>query len=324
MTDSIRRKALKAAGAVALLAGLAVSSPDGRVSASPTSENCQPSRPHAAGLTEHRVEVDGRTRIFMLHVPRSYTGEAAIPLVFDLQASGISPAVELQVTGMDRAADETGFVVVLPQAAMAFPGGGTTWNVPFKDGEVDDVGFVEKVLETVGERLCIDTARVYAAGFSGGARFASELACKLPNRFAAISAVAGLRHPHEHESACRAGAPAVPIIAFHSTDDPVNSFEHDPERSPPYWTYGVEEAVSRWSGLMKCSPPTEEQLAETVRRLSYGDCRDGAHIEFYRLSDSGHTWPGSSFAFPEHLGQTDRTLDATSLTVQFFERFRRD
>jgi polyhydroxybutyrate depolymerase len=324
MTDSIRRKTLEAAGAFALLAALAISGPDGTVAASPASEHCQPSRPHAAGLTEHRVEVDGLTRTFMLHVPRSYTGETAVPLVFDLQASGISPAVELQVTGMDRAAEETGFVVVLPQAAKAFPGGGTTWNVPFEDGDADDVGFVEKVIEAVGERLCIDTARVYAAGFSGGARFASELACKLPNKFAAISAVAGLRHPQGHEGACRTGAPAVPIIAFHSTDDPVNSFEHEPERSPPYWTYGVEEAVSRWSGLMKCQPPAEEQLSETVRRLTWGDCRDGARIEFYRLSVSGHTWPGSSFAFPEELGTTDRTLDATSLTVRFFDRFRRE
>jgi polyhydroxybutyrate depolymerase len=319
MIDSIRGKSLKAAGAFALLAGLAVSGP-----AIASSEGCQPSRPHAVGLTEHRVEVDGLTRSFLLHVPRSYTGETAVPLVFDLQASGISPAVELQVTGMDRAAEEAGFVVVLPQAAMPFAGGGATWNIPFRDGEVDDVDFVEQILETIGARLCIDSTRVYAAGFSGGARFASELACKLPNKFAAIGAVAGLRHPHGHEGACRAGAPVVPIIAFHSTDDPVNPFVHEPGRTPPYWTYGVEEAVSRWSGLMKCKKPAEEQLSETVRRLSHRECRDGARIEFYRLSDSGHTWPGSSFAFPDGLGTTDRTLDATSLIVQFFEHFRRD
>jgi polyhydroxybutyrate depolymerase len=324
MSHAPRRKMLKAAGAFALLVGLAVSGPDGRVSASPASEHCQPSRPHVAGLTEHRVEVDGQTRTFMLHVPRSYTGATAVPLVFDLQASGISPAVELQVTGMDRAAEENGFVVVLPQAAMAFAGGGATWNVPFKDGEVDDVGFVEQVLETVGERLCTDRTRVYAAGFSGGARFASELACRLPNKFAAMGAVAGLRHPHGHEGACRAGAPAVPIIAFHSTDDPVNTYEYEPGRSPPYWSYGMEEAVSRWSGFMNCQPPAEDKLSEAIRRLTWSDCRDGARIEFYRLSDSGHTWPGSSFAFPVELGTTDRTIDATSLIVQFFERFRRD
>lgn len=314
----------KVAGAFALMGGLAVSGPDGRVSASPTSEHCQPSRPHAAGLTEHRVEADGRTRAFMLYVPRSYTGETAVPLVFDLQASGITPAVELQVTGMDRAAEEHSFVVVLPQAAMAFAGGGTSWNVPFKDGEVDDVGFVEQLLETVGERVCTDSTRVYAAGFSGGARFASELACKLPNRFAAIGAVAGLRHPQGHEGACRTGDWAVPIIAFHSTDDPVNTYEYEPGRSPPYWSYGMEEALRRWSGFMQCQPPAEDQLSETSRRLTWSDCRDGARIEFYRLSDSGHTWPGSSFTFPENLGTTDRTIDATSLTVQFFDRFRRD
>jgi polyhydroxybutyrate depolymerase len=284
-------------------------------------EACQPERPLAAGLSEHHVDSGDRTRRYLLYVPRTYTGETTVPVVLDLHASGITPEVELQVTGMDRAAEEKGFIIVLPEAVRTLPQGGTTWNVPFEDGRADDVAFIGQVLDTVSEVACIDTKRVFATGFSGGGRFASELACRIPRRFAAISAVGGLRHPEGREGECRSDGHAVSIIAFHSLDDPVNPYDGESANSPTYWTYGVEEAVTRWAEWMDCPAPAGEQLSKSVRRQTYLGCRGGASLEFYRLSGSGHTWPGSRFQFPGSLGATDAAIDATVLSVQFFERF---
>lgn len=285
-------------------------------------EACRLARPHAAGLSEHRIESDGRIRRFLLYVPRSYTGATAVPLVFDLQASGISPEVELQITGMEQAAEARGFIVVAPEAITDFPRGGTTWNIPHKQSGVDDVAFIGEVLEAVNEAVCVDKTSVYAVGFSGGARFASELACRMPDRFAAISAVGGLRHPVGSEGQCQSDTHAVSIIAFHSVDDPVNPYDPDTAKSPPYWTYSVEEAVNRWADGMACSAHGQERLSDAVRKLTYSQCRDGAMVALYRLSGSGHTWPGSSFRFPDGLGATDAATDATTLSLHFFEQFR--
>jgi polyhydroxybutyrate depolymerase len=283
---------------------------------------CHPAKPHATGLSEYRIESAGRVRKFLLYVPRSYTGTEAVPVIVDLQASGISPEVELQITEFDKAAESGGFIVVLPEAIEAFPGGGSTWSIPFKEGGMDDVAFIDDVLDVVNEALCIDARRVYAAGFSGGARFASELACRLPHRFAAISAVGGLRHPLGKEGECQSDRRGVAVIAFHSVDDPINPYVHEPASSPPYWTYGVEEAVKRWADRMTCGIPADEHLSASVRKLTYSECKDGAAIELYRLTGSGHTWPGSDFQFPDYLGETERTTHATALSVRFFERFR--
>jgi polyhydroxybutyrate depolymerase len=174
----------------------------------------------------------------------------------------------------------------------------------------------------VNKLLCLDATRVYATGFSGGARFASELACRLPDHFAAIGAVGGLRHPEGAEGECERGRHVVPIIAFHSTDDPVNLYEHDQARSPAHWTYGVEEALRRWADWMGCAARAEEQLSKDIIRVIFPDCDDGAGMEFYRLSGTGHTWPGSNFAFSDYLGATEGEIDATALTLQFFERYR--
>lgn len=76
-----------------------------------------------------------------------------MPLVLDLRASGISPETELLVTGMDHAAEDHGLVVLLPAATIDFPRGGYTWNVPPAADGVDDVVFVDDVLEAVRRGL---------------------------------------------------------------------------------------------------------------------------------------------------------------------------
>lgn len=136
--------------------------------------------PPAPGLSSATIESGGVLRSFSLYLPRSYSGEEAVPLILDLQASGISPEVELRITGLDRAAEAQGFIVALPAAATPWPRGGFTWNIPRRAGGPDDVTFIADLLDALQRRFCIDPARVYAVGYSGGARLASELACARP------------------------------------------------------------------------------------------------------------------------------------------------
>jgi polyhydroxybutyrate depolymerase len=93
--------------------------------------------------------------------------------------------------------------------------------------------------------------------------------------------------------------------------------------SPPYWTYGVEEALRLWAEHNGCAaPPAEERVSQNVARIRWLVCSGGSTLELYLLSDSGHTWPGSGFPFPEYLGGIEHQIDATELIVRFFENFR--
>ena len=72
----------------------------------------------------------------------------------------------------------------------------------------DDVAWFTALLDELAATLCIDTERIYVAGFSNGAMMASVLACELSERIAAIAPVAGLRDPE----GCATTRP-VPVIA---------------------------------------------------------------------------------------------------------------
>lgn len=270
------------------------------------------------GLTTLHVPVDDRDRLASIYVPRAYSGRHPVPLVLDLHASGITPELELAVTGMDEAAEERGFIVAAPAGATPFPRGGMTWNVPPRADAPDDVAFVEELLDRMLRTYCIDADRVFVTGFSGGARLASELACRLPERLAAISVVGGLRLPEGDETACATG-PSVPVLAFHSVDDPINLFDAPADGSPPYWKYGIEEAFERWARRLGCNGSSERtRISARVDRVEATGCNADGELVIYELRGSGHTWPGSGFEFPDFVGSTEPDLDATELTLDWF------
>jgi polyhydroxybutyrate depolymerase len=296
-------------GTSALVAGLAVAC------ATQAAAQCDPARPQSPGLHTLLLEAGGVPRQVALFVPRSYDGAEPAPLVLDLHASSIGPEIELAITRLDEAAEDAAFLVALPLAIRPYAHGGTTWNVPYDPAWPDDVDFVATVIDALEASLCIDAARIYAAGYSGGARLASELACRLPGRIAAISAVAGLRGP---EADCPPAADPVPVLAFHGLADPVNPYDGEPDASPAYWTHGIPEAVDRWRAWLGCSRPVETSSGEGVTRIDVTACDGRPILRLYTLEAAGHTWPGSPFAFPDYTGAPIASLDATALTLQWF------
>jgi polyhydroxybutyrate depolymerase len=296
-------------GTSALVAGLAVAC------ATQAAAQCDPVLPQSPGLHTLRLEAGGVPRQVALFVPRSYEGAEPAPLVLDLHASSITPEIELAITRLDEAAEEAGFLVALPLAIRPYAHGGTTWNVPHDPEWPDDVAFVATVIDALEASLCVDPDRIYATGFSGGARLASALACRLPGRIAAISAVAGLRGP---EPDCSPAADPVPVLAFHGRADPVNPYDGEPDASPAYWTHGIPEAVDRWRAWLGCSGSVETGDANGITRLDVSACDGRPALRLYTLEAAGHTWPGSPFAFPDYTGAPDARLDATALTLEWF------
>ncbi len=118
----------------------------------------------------------------------------------------------------------------------------------------------------LGQKYCLDRNRVFATGFSGGARMASQLACDASNVFAAVAPVSGLRFP----SPCQSSRP-VPVVAFHGTADPVDPYLGNGQA---YWTYSVPVAASRWANHNGCATsPSRSQPDDGVALTAYGKLR---------------------------------------------------
>ena len=144
----------------------------------------------------------------------------------------------------------------------------------------------------------------------------SKLACELDDVLAAVAPVAGIQFP----SNCQASR-AMPIIAFHGKKDSVNTYMHGND-SRAYWNTGVEEALSGWVNKFQCSQdPKVEKVADAVTKITWGSCRDGAEVDFYRIRDGGHTWPGSPIVMTQPWsGITNKDIAASELIWAFFEK----
>ncbi|WP_123372065.1 PHB depolymerase family esterase [Cellulomonas sp. PhB150] len=282
----------------------------------------------AAGTHAVPVRFQGRAYDVRVHVPADRPRR--VPVVLDLHGSGADGAAQAAISGLDAVADENGFVVVEPTAAIAL-NGGWAWNVPgvpTTAGQLppadarDDVAFLRAVIARVGAAVCADARRVYATGYSGGGRMASALACRLADRLAAVATVAGLRagRPSPQDTSvpdvadCTPSRP-VPVLEFHGDADYTNPYLGSTDLR---WGYTVPVAVQTWARLDGCRVgPVTQQVSAHVTRYAYSRCEGRADVELYRVAGGGHTWPGTSVDQSSN-GTVTQEIDASRLMWAFF------
>jgi len=193
-------------------------------------------------------------RTAIVHLPTGYRSTSPVPMVLNLHGSQSTALEQEGFSGMDATADVDTFVVAYPQGAIP-SGSGFEWNVPGQPlfgggavpaGAADDVTFLEQLVTGLQRQFCIDRNRVYATGFSGGARMAGQLGCDASTVFAAVAPVSGLRLPEPCPS-----TRAVPMVAFHGTADSVDPYAGNGQA---YWTDSVPAAARRWAVHDGCPP----------------------------------------------------------------------
>src|SRR5258708_761875 len=158
----------------------------------------------------------GRTREYLLYVPRSYDRSKPTALVISLHGAGLWGAAQKETSQWNRVADEHGFIVVYPSGEAG--AGPRVWHEGGggEAGPSRDVRFISELIDTLEARYNIDPGMIYANGLSNGGGMSFALSCALSDRIAAVGMVgAALLVPF---SWCTDQRP-VPIIAFHGTTD---------------------------------------------------------------------------------------------------------
>ncbi|HEY8520900.1 MAG TPA: PHB depolymerase family esterase [Gammaproteobacteria bacterium] len=266
---------------------------------SPVSVSCDPAAALEAGVRVERLSSGGRERSYRLFVPSGYDGRTPLPLVLDLHGSGGTAAGQAATSRFETLAERERFLVATLQAEESQ---NRRWNVPVTQGRADDVQYVADVIDHVAARACTDLRRVYATGFSGGARMSSLLACRLGHRIAAIAPMAGLRWPGPCEGR------AVPVLAFHGLADERNPYDGNlPERGGE-WLESVPDALAGWAAHNGCDAgPVLEDEPGPLSTLSYEGCDGGAEVRLVRVDGLGHVWAREE-------------VDATAEMWTFFQR----
>lgn len=311
-------------------------SPDFQVSSSPnvgalTMRAGQGQCDLGAGRTTLTVTSDGVDRTAVVSVPTNKSSARnrvkGSPLVLDLHGSNSTPTEQLSRSGLDRTGEREGFIVAAPQGAIPAPAG-AVWNVPYTATDVpgapNDEVFLQDLIDNLVDRGCVDSSRVYAAGYSGGGRMISQLACDNPDLFSAIAPVAGLRAGAPvttsagvtPDPATCAPSRAVPVITFNGTTDPVNPFTGG---GAPYWGYGAIAASDRWAEINGCRTTKTTNVTQSVSLTTHQGCSKNAVVQQYVIDGGGHTWPGADPATFPGAGPTTQEIDANQLIWDFFK-----
>jgi len=235
-----------------------------------------------------------------LHVPPQVAGEGALPLVVMLHGGTGTGAGAAELYGWPAKSDVEGFLV-------AFPDGiGRTWNAehccgPSYRQDVDDVGFIEKLIDDIAKRADVDRRRVFATGMSNGAMMSYRLAAERAELFAAIGPVAGaIGGQADIESplqVIRQPGQPVPVIIFHGKQDmrvKYDGGETVSSISPGRIDLAVADAVNFWvqANGANTTPTVETNDTGHVTHSRYPADAGYADVELYAISDQGHAWPG--------------------------------
>jgi polyhydroxybutyrate depolymerase len=288
----------------------------------------------AVATEQQSLEVNGTPRLFLLTTPAPSPAVTPRPLVLDFH--GLAEGAQLQATTSQFGVlgQKDGFIVAFPQGT----GNPSQWDTSATSHPNADLTYVTDMLNSIESRLCVDTSRVYADGFSDGAFMVSLLACTMASRFAAIAAVSGLLMPKP----CLAARP-VPILAFHGTADPILYFNGgigtavlnhalNGGPTPPTTTTvpanlngsGYPANVRAWANRDGCNPhSTETMRAPHIIERTYR-CPPGVGVVFYIVLDGGHAWPGSKFtqSIANITGFTTFEINATDTIWKFFGDFQ--
>jgi polyhydroxybutyrate depolymerase len=162
------------------------------------------------GRNDVEFDFQGRTRSAVIMVPRSVPAPAeGWPLVMMLHGAGGSAENVIESTGWVELGEQAGIVTVFPNGTprdesrpASFSGNPQTWNsgafASLSSGtksaaakKIDDVGFLDELLQRVRRQVRINPARIFVAGHSNGAQMAYLFASKRSTKVAAVGVMAG-------------------------------------------------------------------------------------------------------------------------------------
>ena len=275
----------------------------------------------------HSIVVKGVERTFLLHIPKGAKAAARRPLVMALHGGGTNGKSMRRFSGLDEAADQYGFMVVYPEGT-----GPTarfrTWNsgacdVYARKQNVDDVAFLSALIDHLVQTQQADPQRVYVTGISNGGMMSYRLAAEIPDRIAAIAAVAGTL-----DVPAAAVKRPLPILHFHGTADEHVLYKggHGPKTFSENEHTSVADTMATWVKVNGANPePREERLPDVaddgtrVTRYAYATKADPQNIVLYKIEGGGHTWPGRPARLERVLGTATRDISANDIMWEFFK-----
>ncbi|MCH2560672.1 MAG: alpha/beta hydrolase-fold protein [Pseudomonadales bacterium] len=263
------------------------------------------------------LSIGGLMREFYLHLPENYSDQVPpLPVLISLHGGGDYADANMAYSGFRQLADQNSFVTIYPQGAIYEEKNSTGWNTEFEG--VDDITFLESVIDWTIENFNVQPKEFYAAGFSNGAFMAYHMACNLSHKIAAVAPVAGLMGITTYET-CNP-IHSMSIIHLHGELDNVIYIDGGDEYLPLEDNGTTSGVVTYWKNFNECNVFEEEILQSEGNLIGsvgvWKDCRDGMEINYWKLSQVGHEW--------ESKGEGEDVINVPTTIWNFVSQFNID
>ncbi|MCK5700201.1 MAG: hypothetical protein KAI29_03585 [Cyclobacteriaceae bacterium] len=238
--------------------------------------------------------------------------------------------IRLTRRGFNKLADQNGFIVGYPEGLNEYWNDGREDSISLSHyNDIDDVGFIEKVIDYGVDSFRVDPSRIFVTGLSNGGFMTIRLACEISkkiNGIAVVSASLAL----DQLVTCSADS-TVSVMIINGTRDPVMPYEGGEmivdERSLGS-ILATEETINFWLGENTCKEKsTKRDVSNTnlfdetrSERFMYNNCRNKTKVGLITVTNGGHTWPGGRQYLGEKvIGKTSRDFDASHEIWKFFK-----
>jgi polyhydroxybutyrate depolymerase len=235
---------------------------------------------------------DGLPRSYMVHIPVSYNGSSAVPLLLDLHGFSSYASQERQVSGQLQQSDKRGFIAVWPEGiALSWNGYGCCAIAGLV--QADDVGFLRAVIETLKTRANIDATRVFVTGISNGGSMTMRMACEAAD---VVRAAASVSFPLDNNQCSPAKPIGVTEIAG-TADATVNYNGGNFLQlgtiggllSIPFAVQSAAASLAQWQAIDGCNNNmVQTPLPGNSYAQVYSQCAGGVKVGLVTITGGGH------------------------------------
>ena len=253
-----------------------------------TSETCED---YDEQIKRCRFTWDNITRTYYIKIPTQANENNSLPLLISMHGYGGNALSHINYTNFKNIADREGFYLIYPQGANlpSYLGGSTHWNVGgfTSKSTIDDLGFINQIIENVSLNYNLNQNRIYATGMSNGGYMSYALACNMSDKIAAIASVTGSM-TNDTYNECATTRP-VPVLQIHGLRDVIVPYiGNEGSKS-------ISDVMEFWAQNNSCDTEPLRAVADyedfAVYYDYYQNCLNKADVELILSSKMGHTWP---------------------------------
>jgi len=242
-----------------------------------------------AGFENKSFDFEGINREYRVYTPNGFSSSNLYSLTIGIHGLGDDMTnFSNAFTEFHAIADTANIIFAYPQGMPNAIGNG--WNAGagtlgiYPSVGINDVGFINALVDTMQANYPIIVAQTYLFGFSNGGFMVQRIACEDNGRFAAIASLAGTLG--NQITTCNP-ARKLPILHFHGTADVNVGYYSTP------FGINVDSLMHLWAINNACNAvpnmtpvPDTKPDGYTVEHYQYSNCTN--RLELFKIYNAAH------------------------------------